>query len=79
MTKPFASRNLPATAFPFIIDFIQESTGAVVYTLVAQRPGGIEIPSLAELYGPVGVRMRYADGYVVEVGSDGEDGIQGSG
>ncbi len=60
-----AFADVPADAFPVSIEFIDRS-GKVVWSDVILGPGALPIPALAKDHGPVGVRMIFASGEVVE-------------
>jgi len=62
---PFAARDLPASAFPFTIEFIAQRTGNVVHSITVSGPGAAAIPALKADHGLVDVRITYADGVVV--------------
>ena len=61
---PYAVRDLPAEAYPFTVDFIDQ-TGKVVHTITIEGPGVTLIPALRDQYGPVDVRITYADHTVI--------------
>lgn len=49
--------DVPADAFPFVVEFFRESDGEIVYTITVEGPGAIHIPPMAQ-YGKVGTRIR---------------------
>lgn len=59
--------DLPASAFPFTVEFIAERTGEVVHSVTVDGPGALRIPGLAAEHGPIRVRVTYATGQVTEV------------
>lgn len=71
MTDRFAFHELPPSSFPFTVEWISEDTGEVVHTATVTGAGALYVPPLADVYGPTTARVRYADGEVVEVASDG--------
>jgi len=58
-------RDLPADRFPFVVEYWLPS-GEVVHRTEVTGPGVLEVPGLGHL-GPVGVRVSYATGEVVEL------------
>jgi hypothetical protein len=62
---PVAFRDLPARAYPFVVEYFT-TTGAVVHTERVEGPGVMKVPGLSGLFGPIGVRVTYASGEVVE-------------
>lgn len=60
-----AFHDLPQELFPFKIEFIDKA-GTIVHTIHVHGPGAVHIPGLAEEFGPVSVRMTYANGEVQE-------------
>lgn len=66
---PSAFQDLPATAFPFLIEFMRSDNGEVVHSIHVTGPGALEIPALRKEHGvPISVRVIYADGEIVELG-----------
>lgn len=57
--------DLPATAFPFTIKFIDEE-GTVVESIRVDEPGTVMVPALREQHGPVTVRIQWPDWTVSE-------------
>jgi hypothetical protein len=53
--------NLPASAYPFTLQAIDRN-GAVVWTAVVTKPTKFYVPHLADKFGPVAIRMSFADG-----------------
>ena len=60
--RPTAFHDLPASAFPVTIEYVQHTTGKVIRTEVIEGPGALQVPGLAALFGPIGVRMTWASG-----------------
>lgn len=56
-----AFSDLPAEAFPLTVEMLNRS-GVAVWSVVIEGPGVVQIPPLAQFYGPVGCRVRFADG-----------------
>lgn len=71
LTGPFAFHELPPSSFPFTVEWISEDTGQIVHTATVTGAGALYVPPLADVYGPVAARVSYADGSIVEFGSDG--------
>lgn len=65
-----AAHSLPADAFPFTVEAI-DLAGEVVWSQVVSGPGALEVPPLAAQYGPVSIRIAYADGNVVHAPPEG--------
>lgn len=62
---PFAFHDLPASAFPFVIEFLRTDDGTVADRIEVTGPGAIAIPALAAHLGvPVAIRLTFADGAV---------------
>lgn len=61
-----AFRDLPESSFPFTAHFIAERTGETVRSITVDGPGVVVVPALADLHGPIAVRIEYANGVVVE-------------
>lgn len=59
--KPTAFTDLPANAFPVTLEYLNRH-GIVIRTEHIEGPGVMEVPPLATLYGPIGVRISYANG-----------------
>lgn len=58
--------DLPASAFPFTIEFLRTDTGEVLWSTVATGPGGSHIPKLGSPDYRLMCRMTFANGEVVE-------------
>lgn len=56
-----AEPDLPASAYPFTIEWRSRSTGLVLHSLDVAEPGYITVP--ARWPEPVNVELRYADGH----------------
>lgn len=59
--KPTAFHDLPADAFPLTLEFLNRH-GVLIRTERVDGPGVSEIPGLAPLYGPIAVRLTFANG-----------------
>lgn len=62
---PIKSFALPASVFPFTVEFISVATGKIVHTLTISGAGIVPIPALEEEYGPIDTRVTLADGQVM--------------
>lgn len=62
-----AVRDLPADAYPFVIEFLNQDR-KVVHRIDVPGPGGVAIPGLAAEHGPISVRLTFANGEVQEDG-----------
>jgi hypothetical protein len=64
---PVMFRDLPAEAFPFIIELLDEGTREVVWSVTVDGPGMIAVPG-RDVTGPGRkiARVTYADGTVEE-------------
>jgi hypothetical protein len=61
MSEPkTAFADVPISAFPFVMDFLNTS-GEVVHSITVTGAGAVHIPGLADLFGPITVRVTYAD------------------
>lgn len=58
--KPFAFHDLPASAYPFRVEALNEA-GRVVWSVEVTAPGVVEIPALAKFFGPISTRVTFAD------------------
>jgi hypothetical protein len=66
---PVAFHDLPASAFPLVMELLDADSREVRWTTtITGRPGGIRIPGNAETNGgkPVIARITFADGETVE-------------
>lgn len=62
-----AFRDIPASSYPFTVEFFKVSDRTVVHSFIVAGPGAFRVPALAKEIGePVGVRTTYADGTVQE-------------
>jgi len=60
-----AFRDLPRSAFPFVIELLNAESRQVVWSAEVAGPGALRIPGRDETGGrPVAVRVTYADGTV---------------
>lgn len=66
MTRPAAFADLPAEAYPFTLEFFKKDTKEVVHTIEVTGPGTVDVPGLSTVHGPIGVRVTFADGEVIE-------------
>jgi hypothetical protein len=64
-TAPAEAVDLPAWSYPFRIEFLNAARD-VVESIEVTGPGVLNVPALAEVHGPVSVRVTYGDGSVVE-------------
>lgn len=62
MTDNIAYHELPAHAFPFTLQLVNEITGAVVWEIEVTGPGAIMVPSLRHLGVPVVGKVIWPDG-----------------
>lgn len=64
-TLPFARYDLPAEAYPFVLEFFRvtdpEAT-EVVHRIEVSGPGAVRVPGLKGDGPPVWVRMTFSDG-----------------
>lgn len=65
---PAAFRDLPASAFPLVMELLDARTRKVRWTTAVTGPGEVRIPGNAETNGgkPVIARVTFADGEVFE-------------
>jgi hypothetical protein len=61
----YAAHDLPRECFPLTIEAI-DAGGVVVWLEIVDGPGALRVPSLAKLYGPVSIRVTYANGEVMQ-------------
>lgn len=54
----YAFYDLPADAFPFVIEFTRADTGAVVHRIEVTGPGAITVPGLGRQLGGVRIDAR---------------------
>lgn len=59
-------RDLPETSFPFTVEFFVIRTDEMVHRIVVNGPGAVVVPPLAPIYGPIRIRITYADGEIAE-------------
>lgn len=59
--KSTAFRDLPADAYPFTVEYLN-AKGVVVRTEYVEGPGMMEVPPLHNLFGPISVRITFANG-----------------
>ena len=57
--------NFPERAFPMVIEYLNRHR-VVVKREEVSGPGVLVVEGMAEVYGPMGVRMIFADGQVSE-------------
>ena len=69
---PMTHVSFPPSAYPIHIEMIAERTGAVVHELHIADAGVSTVPGLADTYGPICVRVTFAEGMGVETTSDGK-------
>jgi hypothetical protein len=65
---PTAFHDLPASAFPLVMELLDAASREVRWTATITGPGGVRIPGCAETNGgkPVIARITFADGETVE-------------
>lgn len=68
--KPMAFHDLPASMFPFTIEYLN-AKGVVLRTETVEGPGVMEVPGLAQFYGPITIRVTHANGTQTTTGPDG--------
>lgn len=67
MSLRTAFHDLPASAFPFVMEILDAATREVVWTAEVKGPGALRIPGTDETGGgPKAVRLTFADGTVQE-------------
>lgn len=66
---PVGFRDLPAAAYPLVVEY-STTDGTVIQTVTVDGPGVLVVPALREKHGPISVRIRFADGDVVETHPD---------
>lgn len=59
--------DLPIEKYPFEIDFVSSATGEVVHRIEVPSTGAVRVPGLAGEYGPIRVRISFADGEVIVI------------
>jgi hypothetical protein len=64
---PVAFHDLPASAFPLVMELLDAKTRKVRWTATVTGPGGVRIPGKAEINAgkPVLARVTFADGEVI--------------
>lgn len=58
---PTAFHDLPAAAFPVTIEYFNAKR-VLLRTMHIEGPGVMYVPPLSNLFGPVGVRIAFANG-----------------
>lgn len=59
--KPTAFADLPASAYPVTLQYLNRHH-IVIREETIEGPGVMEVPPLSGFYGPIGIKMSFANG-----------------